>query len=272
MTVALYVRCSTTEQHPDAHLGPLRAWAAAHGQGAVEYVDEGVSGAKARRPALDAMMRAVRAGEVQAVAVAALDRLGRDVANLLAIAGELHERKVELVSLREGLDLASPVGKALFTMLGLVAELERAWIRERVRHGIAAARRRGTHIGRRPASTPMRAPGRAACTRPARRSRTSPRRSAARGRACSGRSGSCDEARPCRTCSIGSSLLKLSALPARKPTERRFGPRSRRASRRSAPTTACSQRSDPRSIEKYAKLEPATIASALRRLREKKGK
>ena len=51
MTVALYVRCSTTEQHPDAHLGPLRAWAAAHGQGAVEYVDEGVSGAKARRSA-----------------------------------------------------------------------------------------------------------------------------------------------------------------------------------------------------------------------------
>jgi len=84
------------------------------------------------------------------VAVAAFDRLGRDVANLLAIAGELQERKVELVSLREGLDLVSPVGKALFTMLGLVAELERAWIRERVRHGIAAVRRRGTHIGRRP--------------------------------------------------------------------------------------------------------------------------
>ena len=150
MKVALYARSSTSEQHPDAQLGPLRAWAAAHGHDAVEYLDEGVSGAKARRPALDAMMRAVRAGEVQAVAVAALDRLGRDVANLLAIAGELHERKVELVSLREGLDLASPVGKALFTMLGLVAELERAWIRERVRHGIAAARRRGTHIGRRP--------------------------------------------------------------------------------------------------------------------------
>jgi DNA invertase Pin-like site-specific DNA recombinase len=66
---AIYARCSTTEQHPEAQLGPLRAWVAAHGHEVVEYVDEGESGAKARRPALDAMMAAVRRGEVQIVAV-----------------------------------------------------------------------------------------------------------------------------------------------------------------------------------------------------------
>jgi len=148
---AAYARCSTTEQHPEAQLGPLRAWAAAQGHELVEYIDEGQSGAKASRPAFDQMMAAVRRGEVKLVAVAALDRLGRDVANLLAIAAELRERGVQLVSLREGLDLHSPVGKALFTMLGLVAELERSWIQERVAAGLAAARKRGVRCGRPPA-------------------------------------------------------------------------------------------------------------------------
>jgi len=147
--VALYARCSTADQNPEAQLAPLRAWAAAHGHDAVEYVDAGVSGARASRPALDAMMGAVRRGEVQAVAVAALDRLGRDVANLLAIAGELRERGVPLTSLREGIDLHSPIGKALFTMLGLVAELERSWIKERTMAGLESARRRGVKLGRR---------------------------------------------------------------------------------------------------------------------------
>lgn len=151
MKAAAYARCSTTEQHPEAQLGPLRTWAAAQGHELVEYVDEGESGAKARRPALDEVMAAVRRGEVQVVAVAALDRLGRDVANLLAIAAELRERGVQLVSLREGLDLHSPVGKALFTMLGLVAELERSWIQERVAAGLAAAKKRGVRCGRPPA-------------------------------------------------------------------------------------------------------------------------
>lgn len=151
MKAAIYARCSTTEQHPEAQLGPLRVWATAQGHEVAEYVDEGESGAKASRPAFDAMLAAVRRGDVQVVAVAALDRLGRDVANLLGVAGELRERGVQLVSLREGLDLHSPVGRALFTMLGLVAELERSWIQERVKMGIAAAKRRGVKCGRPPA-------------------------------------------------------------------------------------------------------------------------
>jgi DNA invertase Pin-like site-specific DNA recombinase len=147
---AIYARCSTTEQHPEAQLGPLRAWVAAHGHEVVEYVDEGESGAKARRPALDAMMAAVRRGEVQIVAVAALDRLGRDVANLLAIAGELKDRGVQLVSLREGIDMHSPMGRAMLALLGIVAQLERDWIRERVAAGLAAAKGRGVRCGRPP--------------------------------------------------------------------------------------------------------------------------
>lgn len=148
---ALYCRVSTPEQGVEPQLDALRAWAATRGLEATVFADVGVSGARASRPGLDALLAAVRRGEVQVVACAALDRLGRDLQHLLAVAGELRERNVELVSLREGIDLASPMGRAMLAMLGLVAQLEREWIQDRVNAGLAAARKRGVRCGRPPA-------------------------------------------------------------------------------------------------------------------------
>ena len=149
--VALYVRCSTkAEQNPEAQLGPLRAWAVAKGYEAVEHVDEGWSGAKARRPALDALLVACRRGEVQVVAVAALDRLARSTSHAAALFEELHILGVELVSLREAIDSRTPSGRALMQMAAVFAELERSLIVERVHAGIAAARRAGRRLGRPP--------------------------------------------------------------------------------------------------------------------------
>lgn len=118
---ALYARVSTAGQDPAGQIEALRAAAAARGVEVVgEHVDHGVSGARASRPALDAMLATVRAGGVDVVMVAALDRLGRNLLDLLRLAEELRARGVELVSLREGVDLHSPVGRALFSMLGIV--------------------------------------------------------------------------------------------------------------------------------------------------------
>src|SRR2546426_3039299 len=81
----LYARVSTVEQEPENQLRPLRAFAAARGWQALEFVDRGVSGAKDRRPALDAMLAAARARKLDLVAVVKLDRIARSIHNLLTI-------------------------------------------------------------------------------------------------------------------------------------------------------------------------------------------
>ncbi len=148
MPIALYVRVSTTDQHPDAQLEPLRAYAQRRGVDAVEYIDHGVSGRCRSRPALDAMMKALRRREVSAVVVVRLDRLARSLTHMAQLAEELQALGVELVSLTEGIDTASPMGRALFGMCGVFAQLEADLIRDRTRAGMEAARRRGKRIGR----------------------------------------------------------------------------------------------------------------------------
>src|SRR5690606_6979193 len=91
---------------------------------------------------------ACRRGEVQTVVVAALDRLGRNMPHLVAVAEELKALGVELVSLRESIDTRTPTGRALFGMLAVCAQLERDWIAERIAVGVAAAKRAGKRAGR----------------------------------------------------------------------------------------------------------------------------
>lgn len=153
MKAALYCRASTREQHVDAQLGPLRTWASSKGYEAQEFLDEGWSGAKARRPGLDAALAACRRGEVQVLAVVGLDRLARSTSHAAALFEELHALGVELVSLREAIDSRTPSGRALMQMAAVFAELERSLIVERVHAGIAAAKCRGTRCGRPPAVT-----------------------------------------------------------------------------------------------------------------------
>lgn len=151
MRIALYARVSTSDQCTEVQLAPLREYAARQGAEAVEYVDHGISGTRRSRVGLDALLEAVRRGDVQAVAVVRLDRLARSLAHMAALGEELQALGVELVSLSEGLDTSSPTGRAMFGMCGVFAQLERDLIGERTRAGLAAARRRGKRLGRRPA-------------------------------------------------------------------------------------------------------------------------
>jgi len=151
LRLALYARVSTAEQTVAPQLDRLRDYAEARGFAVVhEYLDEGVSGAKDRRPALDAMLADVRARKVDAVAVVKLDRLARSVRHLLTLSADFEALGVELIATDQGIDTSTASGRFLFNVLGSVAELERDLIRERTVAGLAAAKRRGKRLGRRP--------------------------------------------------------------------------------------------------------------------------
>jgi DNA invertase Pin-like site-specific DNA recombinase len=146
---ALYTRVSTLDQHPQTQLSDLRQLAAQRGWQIVkEYSDQGVSGARARRPGLDEMLRDARQGRFDLVVVWASDRLARSVRHYLEVLDELNHLNVEFVSFREQLDTSGPLGRALVTIIGAIAELERSLIVERVRAGMRRARLEGQRIGR----------------------------------------------------------------------------------------------------------------------------
>jgi DNA invertase Pin-like site-specific DNA recombinase len=150
--IALYLRVSTAEQTTANQRRQLKAVAARHGWTVVRvFEDAGISGAKDRneRPALDAMLKAVARREVDIVAAWSVDRLGRSLMDLLVLLRELHAKGVDLFLHQQGLDTSSPSGRAMFQMMGVFAEFERAMIRERVLAGLARAKEQGTRLGRR---------------------------------------------------------------------------------------------------------------------------
>jgi len=147
---ALYMRVSTVDQHPETQLLDLRQMAAQRGLDIVhEYTDK-ISGTKAKRPGLDAMMADARRGRFDVVLVWASDRIARSVKHFLDVLDELNRLKVEYVSFRENIDTGGPLGRAIVIIIGAVAELERNLIIERVRAGMRRARLEGQHIGRTP--------------------------------------------------------------------------------------------------------------------------
>ena len=151
LPLALYARVSTTDQHAEVQMAELRAYAGRRGGEFIEFIDEGVSGRKDSRPALDKMMAAAKRREISAVAIVRLDRLGRSVLHLAKLAEEFESLGIELISLHEAIDTSTAAGKMMFGMFSLVAEFEANLIRERTLAGIAAARKRGKAIGRPPA-------------------------------------------------------------------------------------------------------------------------
>jgi len=128
----------------------LRAMAAQRGLDVVATYTDTISGAKARRPGLDLMMREARRGRFDVVLVWAFDRLARSVRHFLQTVDELSRLNVEFVSFREQIDTGGPLGRAVVTIVAAVAELERSLIIERVRAGLRRARLEGRHIGRMP--------------------------------------------------------------------------------------------------------------------------
>ena len=148
---AIYMRVSTLDQHPETQLYDLRTLAQQRGLEIVkEYTDRGISGARARRPALDELLRDARRGEFDVLLVWACDRLARSVKHFLEVLDELNHLNVEFLSYRESLDTAGPLGRAVVVIISVVAELERGLIIERVRAGMRRAKLEGKHVGRRP--------------------------------------------------------------------------------------------------------------------------
>jgi DNA invertase Pin-like site-specific DNA recombinase len=115
-----------------------------------EYCDEGVSGAKDRRPALDRMRADARAGKFSVILVWKLDRLGRSLLHLIQLMEDFRNWGIELVSFSEGLDFTTAAGKLLFQIISAFAEFERDCIRERVKAGMRNAKAKGRSIGRPP--------------------------------------------------------------------------------------------------------------------------
>ena len=149
MKIALYARVSTCDQTVAPQLDALRAYAGARQLEIVgEFVDLGVSGAKARRPALDDLLDRAKRRAFDAVVCVKLDRLARSVRHLTALAAEFEALGIDLVVVDQQIDTSTPAGRFLFNTLGAVAELERDLIRERVQAGIRSARKRGVEFGR----------------------------------------------------------------------------------------------------------------------------
>lgn len=151
MKAAIYCRVSTLDQNPNSQLLDLQQLAEQRRLEVVgTYVDHGVSGSRARRPGLDDLMRDAGRHRFDVVLVWAFDRMARSTRHLLETLDELNRLRIQFVSLRENIDTGGPLGRALITIIGAIAELEKDLIRERVRCGMRRARLEGRRLGRRP--------------------------------------------------------------------------------------------------------------------------
>ena len=148
MRAAIYARVSTFDQEPENQLVELRRYASARGWDVKEHVDNGVSGAKERRPALDALLADAKRRRFDVLVVWRLDRLGRNLRHLIILLEELQALGIAFVSLGEGIDATTPAGKLQMHILGAIAEFERSRIAERVRAGLQRARAQGRRLGR----------------------------------------------------------------------------------------------------------------------------
>lgn len=151
MRAALYLRVSTDQQTTGNQYQELWAAAARAGWTVLQvYEDAGISGSKGRdqRPGFDRLHRAITRREIDVVMAWSVDRLGRSLQDLVVFLAELRAVGCDLYLHQQGVDTTTPAGRALFQMLGVFAEFERAIIVERVRAGIARARAEGKHLGR----------------------------------------------------------------------------------------------------------------------------
>ena len=134
-----YIRVSTVEQNEARQLEAMK------NKGIEKYFTEKVSGKDTNRPQLKAMLDFVREGDT--VYIHDFSRLARSTKDLLDIVEQLHNKGVNLISNKENIDTSTPTGKLMLTMIGAIAEFERANLLERQREGIEIARREGKFKG-----------------------------------------------------------------------------------------------------------------------------
>jgi len=133
----------------EAQIRAMRAYCSQKGiEDFLLFQDENQSGTKASRPALDKLMKAVKNKEIDRVIVYSFSRYARSVSHLLNALEDFKKLGVEFVSISENIETNSPMGLAIFTILGAVAALERDILVERVKNGLANAKAKGVKLGR----------------------------------------------------------------------------------------------------------------------------
>jgi DNA invertase Pin-like site-specific DNA recombinase len=140
--IAIYLRVSSQKQDTVSQESELKRWAAAH-RGSIVWYRDKFTGKTTDRPGWNRLDKAMQQGQVSKVVVWRLDRLGRTAKGLTALFDELYQRKINLVSLRDGIDLSTAAGRMLANVLASIARFETEVRAERVAAGQAAARARG---------------------------------------------------------------------------------------------------------------------------------
>jgi DNA invertase Pin-like site-specific DNA recombinase len=146
MANRIYLRVSKSRQDTKSQDPDLKRWAAVHGE--CEWYRDKFTGKAMNRPGFTSMMDAARAGDT--IVIWRLDRLGRTTKGLTALFANLIERKINLVSMKEGLDLSTPAGRLMCHVLASVAQYETEVRGERVQAGLDAAKANGVKLGRKP--------------------------------------------------------------------------------------------------------------------------
>ena len=141
-----YIRVSTQEQNT------IRQEVLMESLGVDEVYIDRMSGKNTNRPELQKMMEYVRRGDT--VIVESISRFARNTKDLLELVEQLTAKGVEFVSRKEAIDTTTPTGKFMLTIFGAVAELEREYILQRQREGIAIAKEQGRYMGRKPTPAP----------------------------------------------------------------------------------------------------------------------
>ena len=150
MKAAIYARVNTTDQHNEIQVRELTEYIERRGWKLTAVYQDKMSGAKARRPGLDAMMADARLRKFDVVSVLKLDRFGRSLMNCVAGIQELAAMDIRFIAVSQGLDTdqSNPTSRLLLHILASVAEFERELICERVRAGVSNAKKNGKLLGR----------------------------------------------------------------------------------------------------------------------------
>lgn len=146
MAYHVYQRVSSKSQEVASQTPDLKAWEAVNGK--ARWHRDAFTGKTMDRPGFAAMLKAVKSGDT--IAIWRLDRLGRTAKGLTALFDELIRRKVNLVSIKDGLDLSSPAGRLMANVLASVAQFETEVRAERVKAGLDKAKADGKRLGRKP--------------------------------------------------------------------------------------------------------------------------
>ncbi len=149
MRTAIYARVSTTDQSTDSQLLDLRRYTQERNWHVFrEYCDNGISGTKDNRPALNELMDDAKKRRFDVLLVWRFDRFARSTRHLINALEEFKNLGIDFVSYQENIDTSSPLGGAIFTIISAVAQLERDIIAERVKMGLRRARENGKRLGR----------------------------------------------------------------------------------------------------------------------------